>query len=334
MALCMKTYLSVIYSSYKSETDVALLTSFGNSGCWLGIGNCLCAQCTALAAPTNCLPFLGVNSMLCLALSKGISFVLLLLKASSVTMLVAKPLHLRILLHELCEILAPSHAKKYHPDVNKELGADEVFKSIHLAYDILIDEKKRNQYDWTLRHQENAGTSSGDNWAFNHEYDDGQRIYRWAYLRRKMQREKYWEQYHTEDDEVYDESEEENTAEERGSFVEVLRSAFLSLFLMQTVGTHLSLTFSSLMALLDRKLDTGYKVGYVFAWLLGGRSGILLTVFLSFASWVCGKTSSSIVAVVLVAMWFGSNLARYAPLPQGALLTLLYMSIKLQVDLN
>lgn len=199
---------------------------------------------------------------------------------------------------------------------------------------ILIDEKKRNQYDWTLRHQENAGTSSGDNWAFNHEYDDGQRIYRWAYLRRKMQREKYWEQYHTEDDEVYDESEEENTAEERGSFVEVLRSAFLSLFLMQTVGTHLSLTFSSLMALLDRKLDTGYKVGYVFAWLLGGRSGILLTVFLSFASWVCGKTSSSIVAVVLVAMWFGSNLARYAPLPQGALLTLLYMSIKLQVDLN
>lgn len=225
-------------------------------------------------------------------------------------------------------------ALKYHPDVNKELGADEVFKSVRLAYDILIDEKKRNQYDRTLQHQENAGRSSGDNWAFNPEHEDGQRIYRWAYLRRKMQREKYWEQYHTDDDEVYEEFEEENTAEDRGTFVEVLRSAFLSLFLMQTVGTHLSLTFSSLMALLDRKLDTGYKVGYVFAWLLGGRGGILLTVFLSFASWVCGKTSSSIVAVVVVAMWFGSNLARYAPLPQGALLTLLYMSIKLQVDLN
>ncbi|KAL2483163.1 Chaperone DnaJ-domain superfamily protein [Forsythia ovata] len=207
-------------------------------------------------------------------------------------------------------------ALKYHPDVNKELGADEAFKSIRLAYDILIDEKRRNQYDRDLRHQENAGRSSGDNWVFNPEYEDGQRIYRWAYLRRKMKREKYWEQYQTEEkrfsfyDEVYEESEEENTTEERGSFVEVLRSAFLSLFLMQTVGTHLSLTFSSLMALLDRKLDTGYKVGYLFAWLLGGRGGILLTVFLSFASWVCGKTSSSVVAVVVVAMWFGSNLAR------------------------
>ncbi|KAE8710558.1 Adenosine-5'-phosphosulfate (APS) kinase 3 isoform 1 [Hibiscus syriacus] len=57
--------------------------------------------------------------------------------------------------------------------------------------------------------------------------------------------------------------------------------------------------------------------------------------FMSFiASWVCGKNSSSVVVLVVVAMWVGSNLARYAPLPHGALLTLLYMSIKLQVDLN
>ncbi|KAA8516266.1 hypothetical protein F0562_016559 [Nyssa sinensis] len=31
---------------------------------------------------------------------------------------------------------------------------------------------------------------------------------------------------------------------------------------------------------------------------------------------VCGKTSSSAVSLVVVAMWVGSILARYAPLPQ------------------
>lgn len=155
-----------------------------------------------------------------------------------------------------------------------------------------------------------------------------------------MQQEKYWEQHHTTEEEFssYDDddedevSDEESPDEERGSFMEVLRSAFLSLFLMQTVGVRLSLTFSSLMALVDQKLDAGYKFGYLIAWMLGGRAGMLLTMFLSFASWICGKTSSSVVAVVVVAMWFGSNLARCAPIPQGALLTLLYMSIKLQID--
>ena len=78
----------------------------------------------------------------------------------------------------------------------------------------------------------------------------------------------------------------------------------------------------------------GYKIGYVIVLILGRIGGILLTLCLSSANWVCGKTSSSVVVSVVVTMWVGSNLARYAPLPQGALLALLYMSIKLQVDLN
>lgn len=142
-----------------------------------------------------------------------------------------------------------------------------------------------------------------------------------------MQREKYWTM------EAEDE-EEESPDEERGSFFEVVGSVFLSLFLMQTVGIRLSLTYSSLMAFVDQKLDAGYKFGYLMAWMLGGRAGILLTILLSFASWVCGKTSSGVVALVVVAMWFGSNVARCAPIPQGALLTLLYMSLKLQIDLT
>lgn len=193
---------------------------------------------------------------------------------------------------------------------------------------ILINESTRSEYDKALCHQPSSRRPLGDEWSVNQEYEDRSRLYRWAYLRRKMQREKYWAM------EEEEKEEEESPDEERGSFFEVVRSVFLSVFLMQTVGIRLSLTYSSLMALVDQKLDAGYKFGYLMAWMLGGRAGILLTILLSFASWVCGKTSSSVVAVVIVAMWFSSNVARYAPIPQGALLTLLYMSIKLQIDLT
>lgn len=38
-------------------------------------------------------------------------------------------------------------AKQYHPDINKEAGAEEKFKEIQEAYDILYDDQKRATYD-------------------------------------------------------------------------------------------------------------------------------------------------------------------------------------------
>ncbi len=38
-------------------------------------------------------------------------------------------------------------ARKYHPDINKESGAEEKFKEINAAYEILKDDTKRKQYD-------------------------------------------------------------------------------------------------------------------------------------------------------------------------------------------
>jgi len=38
-------------------------------------------------------------------------------------------------------------ARKYHPDVNKEPGAEEKFKEINRAYEVLSEPDTRNRYD-------------------------------------------------------------------------------------------------------------------------------------------------------------------------------------------
>ncbi len=38
-------------------------------------------------------------------------------------------------------------ARKYHPDVNKDPGAEVTFKKIQKSYDILSDVSKKTQYD-------------------------------------------------------------------------------------------------------------------------------------------------------------------------------------------
>lgn len=38
-------------------------------------------------------------------------------------------------------------ARKYHPDINKEKGAEEKFKDINEAYEVLGDKEKRQRYD-------------------------------------------------------------------------------------------------------------------------------------------------------------------------------------------
>ncbi|HJJ89985.1 MAG TPA: molecular chaperone DnaJ [Methanocorpusculum sp.] len=51
-------------------------------------------------------------------------------------------------------------AKKYHPDVCKEAGAEDMFKLINEAYAVLSDESKRRQYD-QLGHETFTNASKG-----------------------------------------------------------------------------------------------------------------------------------------------------------------------------
>ncbi|KAL2923236.1 Chaperone protein DnaJ [Bienertia sinuspersici] len=233
-------------------------------------------------------------------------------------------------------------ARKWHPDVSKDSRAGEVFKNIHLAYQVLSNEATRIQYDRVLKADKYASDPIRRNTYHYSEFEDEIKLHRWDELRQKMRNDRYQSYYqrysnggenssfHVESDEEL----EEEAEEERGSFFEVLLYAALSIFLMQTIGCQLALMFRSLLAWFDRKLDAGYKLGYLIALVLGGRGGVLLSLCLLFASWACGKNSSSIVALVVVAMWVGSNVMSYAPFPQGALLALLYMSIKLQIDIS
>jgi len=51
-------------------------------------------------------------------------------------------------------------ARKYHPDVCKEAGAEEKFKQINEAYSVLSDEQKRAQYD-QMGHETFTNASKG-----------------------------------------------------------------------------------------------------------------------------------------------------------------------------
>lgn len=54
-----------------------------------------------------------------------------------------------------------SLAKKYHPDVNKDPGAEEKFKEINEAYDCLSDEQKKARYDQFGHEDPTAGFGGG-----------------------------------------------------------------------------------------------------------------------------------------------------------------------------
>lgn len=52
-------------------------------------------------------------------------------------------------------------ARTYHPDVNKDKGAEEKFKEINEAYEVLSDAEKRKKYDEFGQNWKNGGFNAG-----------------------------------------------------------------------------------------------------------------------------------------------------------------------------
>ena len=52
-------------------------------------------------------------------------------------------------------------SKKYHPDINKEPGAEEKYKEVQEAYETLSDEQKRAAYDQYGAAGANGGFGGG-----------------------------------------------------------------------------------------------------------------------------------------------------------------------------
>lgn len=65
-------------------------------------------------------------------------------------------------------------ARKYHPDVNKEAGAEEQFKAVGEAYSVLKDTEKRAAYDRMGANWQNGQDfTPPPNWNEGFEYSDG-----------------------------------------------------------------------------------------------------------------------------------------------------------------
>ena len=95
-------------------------------------------------------------------------------------------------------------AFKYHPDQNPgDKAAEEKFKKITAAYDVLGDEEKRRQYDnGGFNPFEQAYSSNQTNQSYQNTYTQGQDFWSWftnAYnagnQRQQQQAENWQEQY-------------------------------------------------------------------------------------------------------------------------------------------
>ena len=115
---------------------------------------------------------------------------------------------------------------------------------------ILSNEATRAQYDRELRLQKDTGRQHSGKWNYSTEFEDGVRIYKWAEVRQKMQRERYWERYNfNEESSSYGKTdgatEEGEQSRREVPSVKCLDQPSYLLFLLQTFGSRLSLTLAA-----------------------------------------------------------------------------------------
>ena len=65
-------------------------------------------------------------------------------------------------------------ARKYHPDVSKESGAEEKFKTMKEAYEVLKDPEKRKAYDQMGSHHAGDSVTPPPDWQYQNAHQQSQ----------------------------------------------------------------------------------------------------------------------------------------------------------------
>ncbi|MCP9260238.1 Chaperone protein DnaJ [Dirofilaria immitis] len=89
-------------------------------------------------------------------------------------------------------------ALKYHPDRNSEPGAQEKFREIAEAYEVLADEQKRQEYDMGGWSQQQQHAQNFDFDAFMREFRESMNIHR------RGHQDAHWQKTHGLFDDFWD----------------------------------------------------------------------------------------------------------------------------------
>lgn len=249
-------------------------------------------------------------------------------------------------------------ARKYHPDVNKDFGADEMFKTICIAYKVLSDKTSRNALDVFLRHQtqaarkktykdRQAGYSRERSKPYNFQWRRGS-------YKRTIDYDDIWDSSLGDNGFMQNEGNEwssvfgRNTAgkfckdsdnsetwnKNRGfawaegwekSIIESLVIFCLVAFIWHCFGAQLALTYFVFFMPHNKQNTAWYKIASVIAWLIGGKRGLALQYGIALTGCIYGKTYDNALAFVLMAIWMAGYLTQVIHLPRGAILLFAYL---------
>ncbi|CAM6015767.1 unnamed protein product [Sphagnum balticum] len=255
-------------------------------------------------------------------------------------------------------------ARQYHPDVNKDSDADNKFKSIRLAYEVLSNEASRKTYDNVLQDQANVlrqkhvvqqrdirnkrysrarsghhdnmqnysrVTSSavdGDYSGFTMTCGDFSRGPGAAGFRQKDL---------DLDEDVISKHSKRGTNCPKDLKIEwekVSREVVLFVWvisaLWHALGAQTALSLLVGVISLWRNFAPGYRVASAVAWLVGGEKGLGLAVAIAVTMRIFGKVYHTAAATLVLALWLGGEFLKAIPLPQGAILVMAYKCICLQ----
>lgn len=247
-------------------------------------------------------------------------------------------------------------ARQYHPDVNSNSGAAEVFKSIRVAYETLADKASRDNYDHSLRAQTYAvrkkvhknyqhssmygrrtrghykqardsywkTTANEDMWEFNSSGNVGQGKY-----------SKYYECGEGNEDFGCDDD-SETYAKHRGpslrqgwenSIIDVLIVFCLVGFIWHALGAQLALTYFVFFIPHNEEHTLWYRFASLLAWVIGGTKGLVLQYGIVTTGWLYGKGHDTVLAFILFAVWMEALFPRAFSLPHGAILLMAHICI-------